>query len=109
MTKYALLAGGALALISSAANADQSSAYKQQARGGLRGILTRRPQRDHIHMACLRCGKVEEFFGEPLNKLRRQVEAHFGFEIILARTEIGGYCPNCQMAREQELREAAEV
>ena len=33
MTKYALLAGSALALISSAASADQSSAYKQQSRG----------------------------------------------------------------------------
>jgi len=33
MTKYALLAGGALALVSSAASADQSSAYKQQSRG----------------------------------------------------------------------------
>ncbi|HEX3423187.1 MAG TPA: CsgG/HfaB family protein [Sphingomicrobium sp.] len=33
MTKYALLAGGALALVSSAASADQSSAHKQQAQG----------------------------------------------------------------------------
>ena len=27
--------------------------------------------------------EVEEFFGEPLQKLRRQVEAHFGFQILL--------------------------
>jgi len=28
---------------------------------------------------CLRCGKVEEFFGEPLQRLRKQIESHFGF------------------------------
>ena len=66
-----------------------------------------RLKQEHAHVVCLRCGKVEEFFGEPLHKLRKQVEAHFGFEIILARTEIGGYCPHCQSLRAQELAEAA--
>src|SRR5215469_9391896 len=66
-----------------------------------------RLKQEHAHVVCLRCGKVEEFFGEPLHKLRKQVEAHFGFEIILARTEIGGYCPHCQSLRAQEMTEAA--
>ncbi len=66
-----------------------------------------RLKQEHAHIVCLRCGKVEEFFGEPLHKLRKQVEAHFGFEIILARTEIGGYCPHCQSLRAQEMAEAA--
>jgi Fur family ferric uptake transcriptional regulator len=56
---------------------------------------------------CLRCGKVEEFFGEPLHKLRRQVEDHFGFQIVLARTEIGGYCSHCQTLRKTEMEHAA--
>ena len=55
---------------------------------------------------CERCGKVEEFFGEPLHKLRRQVEDHFGFQIVLARTEIGGYCSHCQMLRVEEVEQA---
>lgn len=61
---------------------------------------------EHAHIICLRCGKVEEFFGEPLQKLRRQVEADFGFEVVVQRTEVGGYCSHCQRLRLQELKEA---
>ena len=69
---------------------------------------TRRKQ-EHAHVICLSCGKVEEFFGEPLQRLRRQVETHFGFQIILARTEIGGYCSHCQALRARELEQAATL
>src|SRR6202030_1018521 len=34
---------------------------------------TRRKQ-EHAHVICLGCGKVEEFFGEPLQRLRKQIE-----------------------------------
>ncbi len=64
--------------------------------GGDQHYYETRLKQEHAHVICLRCGKVEEFFGEPLHKLRRQVESHFGFQIVLARTEIGGYCPHCQ-------------
>ena len=67
---------------------------------------TRRKQ-EHAHVICLSCGKVEEFFGEPLKRLRRQVETQFGFQIVLARTEIGGYCSHCQALRARELELAA--
>src|SRR6202140_3634415 len=67
---------------------------------------TRRKQ-EHAHVICLGCGKVEEFFGEPLQRLRKQIETHFGFQIVLARTEVGGYCPHCQTLRAQELERAA--
>ena len=66
-----------------------------------------RLKQEHAHIICLRCGKVEEFFGEPLQKLRRQVESHFGFQIVLARTEVGGYCSHCQVLRANEVKEAA--
>ena len=61
-----------------------------------------RLKQQHAHVICLRCGKVEEFFGEPLQKMRRQVEINLGFEIVNARTEMGGYCPDCQSLRAQE-------
>jgi Fur family ferric uptake transcriptional regulator len=48
---------------------------------------------------------VEEFFGEPLQRLRRQIETHLGFEVLLARTEVGGYCAHCQTLRSRELEE----
>jgi Fur family ferric uptake transcriptional regulator len=66
---------------------------------------TRRKQ-EHAHVICLGCGKVEEFFGEPLQRLRRQIELHFGFQVVLARTEVGGYCSHCQNLRARELEEA---
>ncbi len=66
-----------------------------------------RMKQEHAHVVCLRCGKVEEFYGEPLNRLRRQIEAHFGFQILVARTEVGGYCAHCQVLRAQEMEEAA--
>lgn len=65
-----------------------------------------RLKQEHAHVICLRCGKVEEFFGEPLHRLRKQVEEHFGFQILLTRTEIGGYCSHCQVLRARELEEA---
>jgi Fur family transcriptional regulator, ferric uptake regulator len=75
--------------------------------GGDQHYYETRLKQEHAHIICLRCGKVEEFFGEPLQKLRRQVESHFGFQIILARTEIGGYCSHCQALRAQEIKEAS--
>ena len=68
-----------------------------------------RLKQEHAHVICLRCGKVEEFYGEPLQKLRRQVESHFGFQILIARTEIGGYCSHCQALRAKEVREIADA
>ncbi len=67
---------------------------------------TRRKQ-EHAHVICLSCGKVEEFFGEPLQRLRRQIEADFGFHIVLARTEVGGYCPHCRALRATEMEQLA--
>jgi Fur family transcriptional regulator, ferric uptake regulator len=75
--------------------------------GGDQHFYETRMKQEHAHIICLRCGKVEEFFGEPLQKLRRQVESHFGFQIVLARTEVGGYCSHCQVLRANEVKEAA--
>ena len=74
--------------------------------GGDQHFYETRLKQEHAHIICLRCGKVEEFFGEPLQKLRKQIEQHFGFEVLLARTEVGGYCSHCQALRGQELKDA---
>jgi Fur family transcriptional regulator, ferric uptake regulator len=75
--------------------------------GGDQHFYETRMKQEHAHIICLRCGKVEEFFGEPLQKLRKQIEQHFGFEVLLARTEVGGYCSHCQALREQDLKEVS--
>lgn len=66
-----------------------------------------RQKQEHAHVICLACGKVEEFFGEPLRRMREQIESHFGFQVVLARTEVGGYCSHCQAVRAREMEEAA--
>lgn len=55
-----------------------------------------RLKKEHAHVVCLRCGSVQEFFGEPLRELKSQIEGSLGFKIEIARTEIGGYCADCQ-------------
>ena len=75
--------------------------------GGDQHYYETRMKQEHAHVICLRCGKVEEFFGEPLQRLRRQVEQNLGFNVLIARTEIGGYCVNCQSHRLREMAEAA--
>src|SRR5689334_23366276 len=73
--------------------------------GGDQHYYETRTKQEHAHVTCLRCGKVEEFFGEPLQRLRKQIESHFGFQVLLARTEIGGYCSHCQGLRKAEMEE----
>jgi Fur family ferric uptake transcriptional regulator len=76
--------------------------------GGDQHYYETRTKQEHAHVICLRCGRVEEFFGEPLQRLRKQIEAHFGFEILIARTEVGGYCSHCRALRAREFEEARE-
>ena len=52
--------------------------------------------RDHIHVACLRCGKVREFESELYEQLKQQIEHDCKMKITVSRTEVGGYCKNCQ-------------
>src|SRR5262249_46820877 len=68
-----------------------------------------RLKQEHAHVVCLRCGKVEEVYAEPLAPLRKQIESHFGFHILLARTEVGGYCSHCQTLRTREVEEARQL
>jgi Fur family transcriptional regulator, ferric uptake regulator len=55
-----------------------------------------RTKQEHAHVVCLRCGKVQEFFGPPLRMLRRQVESKLGFQVHTVRTELGGFCTECR-------------
>jgi Fur family transcriptional regulator, ferric uptake regulator len=55
----------------------------------------RKLNRDHIHMACLRCGKIMEFVSDIFEKLKGQVEKDCRFRIVVSRLEIGGYCAAC--------------
>jgi len=51
--------------------------------------------RDHIHVACLRCGKVREFESRLYEQLKEQIARDFHMKITTSRTEVGGYCQEC--------------
>jgi len=51
--------------------------------------------RDHIHVACLRCGKVREFESKLYEQLKDQIARDFGMKVTVSRTEVGGYCADC--------------
>lgn len=63
---------------------------------GDRHYYERHSSRDHIHVACLGCGKVREIESHLYEKLKRQIERDCGIRITVARTEIGGYCDTCR-------------
>lgn len=52
--------------------------------------------RDHIHMACLRCGRITEFESELFDSLKQQLRQDCQFQIVVARLEVGGYCSRCR-------------
>jgi len=56
----------------------------------------RKTGRDHIHMACLRCGKITEFESELFDSLKRQLQRDCHYLIVVTRLEVGGYCSECR-------------
>jgi Fur family ferric uptake transcriptional regulator len=52
--------------------------------------------RDHIHVACIRFGKVREIESDIYEDLKAQIAKDCDIEISIARTEVGGICGDCR-------------
>ena len=52
--------------------------------------------RDHIHLACLKCGRIQEFESSLFEKLKGQIERERQFRIGSVRVEAGGLCDRCK-------------
>jgi Fur family ferric uptake transcriptional regulator len=52
--------------------------------------------RDHIHLACLKCGRIQEFESSLFEKLKGQIERQRRFRIGVVRVEAGGICDKCR-------------
>jgi Fur family transcriptional regulator, ferric uptake regulator len=50
---------------------------------------------DHIHLACFRCGGIEEFSSPLFERLKAEISRQAGFRIRLTRLEVGGACRSC--------------
>jgi Fur family ferric uptake transcriptional regulator len=55
-----------------------------------------KPGRHHLHLACRKCGKVEELHSELLDRLEGQIKRDRKFLIGDIRVEVGGLCARCQ-------------
>jgi len=53
-------------------------------------------EKEHIHMACLRCGKITEFVSELFHTLKNQLRRDCQYHLVVARLELGGYCSECR-------------
>jgi len=51
--------------------------------------------RDHIHLACFRCGRIEEFSSGLYEQLKSEIAAQSGFRVRVTRLEVGGVCREC--------------
>jgi Fur family transcriptional regulator, ferric uptake regulator len=51
--------------------------------------------KDHIHLACLGCGKIEEFASPLFDRLKADIANEAAFSVRVARFEVGGYCRTC--------------
>ncbi len=50
---------------------------------------------DHCHMACFGCGAILEYASSAFEELKRQITTDSGFQIQVARLELGGLCEKC--------------
>jgi len=71
---------------------------------GEKHFYERRPQRDHIHMACLRCGRIMEFESNLFERLKGQIQRECQFHIVVTRVEVGGYCSQCRTVSATDAR-----
>jgi Fur family ferric uptake transcriptional regulator len=55
-----------------------------------------RPRTLHIHLVCMRCGKVEEPGGRFWDDMKARVRKETGFKPEMVRVEMGGRCLECQ-------------
>ena len=55
-----------------------------------------RPRTLHIHLVCMRCGKVEEPGGRFWEDMKTRVRKETGFKPDMVRVEMGGRCMACQ-------------
>lgn len=52
--------------------------------------------KQHPHIICLKCGKVEDVYDEMLFDLQTQVKNKTGYDLVSQQLYFFGYCPGCK-------------
>lgn len=55
-----------------------------------------RPSREHHHLVCLRCGRIEEFESPHIRGLRQEISRKHRFAITVSEINFTGYCADCR-------------
>lgn len=50
----------------------------------------------HDHLVCVRCGVIEEFRDNTIEKRQKDISAKAGFEMVEHSMVLYGLCPKCQ-------------
>ena len=64
------------------------------------------PERPHHHLICTRCGHIEEFRHDVLERIQAQVARRAGFALTDGRIELYGACGECRRAGRRRPRRA---
>ncbi len=59
-------------------------------------------RRDHVHLACFRCGRIEEFASPLFEQLKHEIATQNHFAVRVTRLEVGGLCQGCRARAEGE-------
>jgi len=59
-------------------------------------------KKHHDHLICTKCGKIEEFSDEDMERLQISIAAERGFHVLQHKMEIYGLCSQC-LARRRPL------
>lgn len=61
----------------------------------------------HDHMICTRCGRIEEFENDRIERLQEQVAREHGFTVTHHNMELYGICRHCGRADRNQAQELA--
>jgi Fur family transcriptional regulator, ferric uptake regulator len=66
-------------------------------------------RRDHLHLACFQCGRIQEFATPLFEALKVEISRRNAFQIQVVRLEVGGRCSACRdsKSRGDRTEEAA--
>jgi Fur family ferric uptake transcriptional regulator len=78
---------------------DLGFAQKKQFEGQPVRYEHRHLGRHHDHLICTKCGNIEEFADEDLERLQLKIAARQGFHMLQHRMEIYGLCSECLAQR----------
>ena len=53
-------------------------------------------QEHHDHLVCIKCGKIQEFECESIERTQNEIADEHGFEILRHRHELYGHCAECR-------------